>query len=60
MKHSWGKQEVAFVREKKSNKLRKLCTRLPGNLKREIEDLLISAQNNAINTNYVKTKIDNM
>ena len=31
-----------------------------GNLKREIEYLLISAQNNAIRTNYIKSKIDNI
>ena len=29
-----------------------------GNLKRETESLLIAAQNNAIRTNYVKTKIE--
>ncbi len=31
-----------------------------GNLKRETESLLIAAQNNAIRTNYIKAKIDNM
>ena len=31
-----------------------------GNHKRETESLLIAAQNNAIRTNYVKVKIDNM
>ena len=30
------------------------------NLKKETESLLITAQNNAIRTNYVKAKIDNM
>ena len=30
-----------------------------GNLKRETESLLIVAQNNAIITNYIKSKIDN-
>ena len=30
------------------------------NLKREIESLLKAAQNNAIRTNYIKAKIDNM
>ena len=29
-----------------------------GNIKREIESLLIVSQNNAIRTNYVKAKID--
>ena len=29
-----------------------------GNLKREIESLLIAAQNNAIRTNHIKTRID--
>ena len=29
-----------------------------GNLKRETKSLLIAAQNNAIRTNYIKTKID--
>ena len=29
-----------------------------GNLKRETEFLLIAVQNNAIKTNYIKTKID--
>ena len=29
-----------------------------GNLKRETESLLIAAQDNAINTNYAKAKID--
>ena len=29
-------------------------------MKREIESLLVAAQNNAIKTNYVKAKIDNM
>ena len=31
-----------------------------GNLKRETESLLIAAQNNAIRTNYIKAKINNM
>ena len=31
-----------------------------GDLKRETESLLILAQNNAIRTNYIKVKIDNM
>ena len=30
------------------------------NLKRETESLLMTAQNNAIRTNYVKAKIDKM
>ena len=29
-----------------------------GNLKRETESPIISAQNNAIRTNYIKAKID--
>ena len=29
-----------------------------GNLKREIESLLIAAQNNAIRTNYIEVRID--
>ena len=29
------------------------------NLKRQIESLLIAAQNNAMRTNYIKAKIDN-
>ena len=29
-----------------------------GNLKRETESLLISAQNNAVRTNYIKARID--
>ena len=31
-----------------------------GNLKREIESLLIAAQSNATRTNYIKVKIDNL
>ena len=31
-----------------------------GNLKRETESLLIAAQNNAIRTNHIKTRIDKM
>ena len=29
-----------------------------GNLKRETESLIITAQNNALRTNYIKAKID--
>ena len=31
-----------------------------GNLNRKTKSLLIAAQNNAIRTNYVKTKLDKM
>ena len=39
----------------------KTCTWLKkGNLKREIESLIIAAQNNPIRTNYVESKTDKM
>ena len=31
-----------------------------GNFKRETESLLIAAQNNAVRTNHIKAKIDNV
>ena len=48
-----------------NDKIAKSRTRRPGhgykkgNLKRETESLLITVQNNAIRTNYIKAKIDN-
>ena len=44
-----------------SDKQAKPNTKKPGHsVKKETESLLIPAQNNAIRTNYVKTKIDKM
>ena len=52
-KQKWGKKCM----EISSDKQMKSHTRRKGNLKRETESLLIVAQNNAIRTNHVNTKI---
>ena len=60
-KQKWGeKQLYAYFKQQTSDMLHeKTWTWLrKGNLKRESESLLMAAQNNAIRTNYVKSKID--
>ena len=59
-KQKWEEKELYryFKQQTNDMEFKKTWTWLKkGNLKREIESLLIATQNNAIRTNYVKTKI---
>ena len=66
-KQKWQMTEGIELPNQEKTKKKKQCKISPektwtwfrkGNLKREIEFLLIAAQNNAVTTNYIKVKID--
>ena len=53
--YGYFKRQTSEVTRKKTGTLQRKA-----NLKRENESVLIAAQNNAITTNYVKAKINEM
>ena len=53
-------EKIAADAGVKNSKKSKIIIIIKGNLKREMESLLIAAQDNAIRTNHIKVRIDKM